>query len=238
MSRVQISLDDTKGCFKYLAANSDTDSIFETRSLGYLKRIHEELGTEFTLLCMCSSGDFSLHQVSEKYRKEFMENQDWLHFGFHAFDETSDYTNALPEKAAQEYRIFVEEITRITGVTEIDGLIRLHGFSGNREICRSLKKLGVKGLLTADDERNSYYLSPDMVKRVNCDGHYWEETEGIHFYRSLTRLENSEEPVAEIERALERGYELLAVFTHEWQMDREDIREKLQECCKWISRNM
>lgn len=233
MPRVQISFDDVKGFLKYLSLHTDTENIFDTRFLGLLRELHQQYGTEFTLFCMCRSGEFSLHQVSEKYRNEFMDNVDWLHFGFHAFDENSDYNHATEEQMTAEYEETMEQITRITGVEEFSDLIRLHKFSGSREACEALRRKGVDKLLIADDERLSYYLSEIQCRKVSQKGRLFEDSEGIEFYPSIQRLELCENPVSELDKALTKGWEIISVFTHEWQMDNLCVQEKLRACCQW-----
>lgn len=231
--RVHVSLDDTKGCFKYLAAHPDTESIFDTRVLGFLKELHDEYGTGFTLLCIYKSGDFTLDQVSDRYQKEFLENRDWLHFGFHAYEENRDYSRAGAEQIQEEYQITMKHLKRITGADSFSKIIRLHRFAGNLEVCRALKELGIRCLLTADDERLSYYLETGLCRTVRQCGSYRDQEEGICFCRSLPRLEHCQNPAADMQMADEQGYPLISVFTHEWQMDRDEIKNRMRECCIW-----
>lgn len=65
MGRLHISLDDVKGIFKVLAEDS-MDSIFETRTLAFLNKMHELYGMQIGLFCTYQDGNFSLEKVSEK----------------------------------------------------------------------------------------------------------------------------------------------------------------------------
>lgn len=233
VSKMQISLDDVKGIFKFLAGNSEVKSIFETNTLGFLRELHQSYGSEFSLLCMYKTPSFSLEQVSDCYKAEFLDNQDWLHFGFHAWDENSDYREATGEQIAEDYQITMSQISRITGITQFSDTIRLHKFAGSREACRVLKEKGIRCLLSADDERDSYYLSKREMAYVNNEGAYFDKSEGILFCRSLTRLEKSENPISDIQKCFDKGVQIISVFTHEWQMDKREVRAKLQECCEW-----
>ena len=230
-TRIQISLDDTKGIFKYLASHKESCSnIFETRMLSFLKELHEKYKTEFTLYCVYKDEEFNLGQVPDQYRSQFQEAAEWLHFGFHAFDEVDAVTG---EEMKAAYQKVQKEIERITGTKRLADVVRLHRFEGNRQTCRILHELGVKAFLTADDERDSYYLShaeKEILKETGC---YRDEKEEILFYSSLTRLEHCGDIREEIERVCQKKWEYIAVFTHEWQMDRDDIREKMEKCCKF-----
>lgn len=232
-SKMQISLDDVKGIFKFLAGNPEVKSVFETNTLGFLRELHQNYGSEFFLFCMCKSKNFSLEQVSDCYRTEFLANQDWLHFGFHAWDENSDYGKATGRQMAEDYQVTMSQIGRITGITQFSDTIRLHKFAGSREACRALKEKGIRCLLTADDERSSYYLNRGEVECVNSEGAYFEESEGILFCRSLTRLEKSVDTISDIQKSFDKGVQTISVFTHEWQMDKKEVRAKLQACCEW-----
>ena len=126
------------------------------------------------------------------------------------------------------------EIGRITGITDYADTICLHGFTGNKEVCRMLKRQGIRCFLTADDERCSYYLTDMECRRIETEGSFWDEKEGIMFIRRLTRLEHNETPAEELQRALDTKLPLIDLFTHEWLLDREVIRDRLHECCRWI----
>ena len=232
-NRIHISLDDTKGIFKYLSGYK-CKSIFETRTLKYLKSINAKYGTEFTLYCMCRSGDFHLKMVPDCYKEEFQENEEWLHWGFHAYDENSDYANSKATRIRDEYMETMMELSRITGITEFSDVIRLHKFSGNLEVCKTLRSLGIKGLLTADDTRESYYLSHDQTIKIDEMGVIWDAAEDLYFLKSLTRLEDCNDIKFEIEKAIKNNWTRIEIFTHEWQLDRDDVREKLRFCSEII----
>lgn len=232
-AKMHFSIDDTKGIFKALAQNTAMSSIFDTRALGFLRKLHNSYGTEFTLLCMYQSKEFKLPEVPEIWKKEFLMNKDWLHFGFHSIDENSDYSEASAEEIRRDYNKLIKELSRITGEFRFDSMIRLHGFSGSINACRELKRIGINCLFTADDDRCSYFLNDDECSIVNDEGIYNDRLTNLKFCRSLTRLELSDHPVQELERAKDSQWELLSVFTHEWQLDRDVIRQKLEECCAW-----
>ena len=90
MGRLHISLDDVKGIFKVLAEDS-MDSIFETRTLAFLNKMHELYGMQIRSVLYISGWKFFPGKVSEKYVDEFRRNQNWLTFGFHCYDENLTY---------------------------------------------------------------------------------------------------------------------------------------------------
>lgn len=237
MSKLHISLDDTKGIFKYLIAKQP-ESIFETRTLGFLKEMHERYGTEFTLYCTCTDGDFHLKNVSDRYKQEFLQNKDWLQFGFHTYSEELDYNKIGISEMCRHYVDTIENLKRITGHDECARLIRIHRFAASKEMCMALKDFGVCGLLTADDDRKSYYLTQSEIDTLNCAGTYQDKTCGLVFYKSLVRLEYAKNILREMEKRALENWEVIPVFTHEWQMDSPFVREQMEEVCKWNMRHV
>ena len=114
MGRLHISLDDVKGIFKVLAEDS-MDSIFETRTLAFLNKMHELYGMQICLFCTYQDGNFSLEKVSEKYVDEFRRNQNWLTFGFHCYDENLTYDRDNLNDFQRHFDRFQKQIRRITG---------------------------------------------------------------------------------------------------------------------------
>lgn len=231
MSEIHISLDDVKGIFKVLSTKK-LSSIFETRTLNFLRKMHKLYGTKFNLFCTYKNGDFSLDKVSDAYLEEFKNNTDWLKFGFHCYDEGIVYVQGMEKDFEHHFDCFQTQIKRITGQEGVVTPLRIHSFQGNRRMCKILHQKGVMMLLTADDSRVSYYLDDIATKELKNCGYYYDKDLKMSFVRSCTRLENSENIIREMEfyRRMETG--IISIFTHEWQMDREDIRYKLELCCK------
>lgn len=236
MSRLHISLDDTKGIFKALCSTT-LESVFETRTLRFLQDMHNKYGTVFYMYCTCVQGDFSLEKVPEYFRSEFEENGNWLKFGFHCHDEIDKDEFQSLEKFKEDYYFFQKQMLRITGQTEQVEMIRTHGFRGNKSICEFLKKKGVHLLLASDDNRVNYYLNERENEILITNKSYIDEVIGLEFVRSCTRLEDAENILLELDERKNAGNKLIPVFTHEWQMDKEAIREKMKLCCEWGARN-
>ncbi len=232
MGRVSVSLDDVKGIFKALR-REETGSIFDTRLLAFLRDMHRRYGTAFDLYCTCRQDGYFLGGVPSRYAGEFRENGDWLRFGFHCYEESDRYGAEGVEAFLRKIDGFFRDIAACTGQEKGPEGLRLHGFQGNREVCRILRLKGVERLFAADDGRRSYYLDQAAHMELEETGAYYDAKMGLHFYRSCTRLENAGDIGKEIAACMEKGMEVIPVFTHEWQMDRADIREKMELCCRW-----
>ena len=106
MNEINISLDDVKGIFKVLA-KGQADSIFETRTLSFLREMNRKYGTKFDLFCTYKHDSYSLDIVSDKYIKEFLDNADWLRFGFHCYDEMDEYKNSTEIYFEKKINLFL-----------------------------------------------------------------------------------------------------------------------------------
>ena len=232
MSEIHMSLDDVKGIFKALATERYV-SIFETRTLKFLRTMHELYGVKIYLFCTYKDGEYSLENVPDCYADEFRKNLDWLKFGFHCYQEKSMYSKSDEVDFLYYFNQFYEQIRRITGQEEVVDALRIHGFWGNEQICRNLRKNGVTTLFAADDDRKSYYLTQEAEEILRDNGVYYDIKQDLKFVRSVTRLERSVDIMAEVENKQKAGWNTISIFTHEWQMDREDVRKKFELCCQW-----
>ena len=94
-------------------------SLFDQFYLKFLKRMHDEYGTKFTLnLFFRNDHEFcELSSMPDTYKGEFADNADWLKMSWHAYSEFPDrpYQNATAEKVASDYDLIKGEICRFAG---------------------------------------------------------------------------------------------------------------------------
>lgn len=231
MRQMYISLDDVKGIFKALISEK-YNSIFETRTLNFLRAMHELYGVEVYLFCTYKDGKFSLENVSDRYMEEFRKNLYWLKFGFHCYQEKSLYSKSDEVDFLYYFDRFYEQIRRITGQEKVVDALRIHGFWGNETICKYLRENGVTSLFTADDDRKSYYLNQEAEEILRNKGIFYDVKQDLKFIRSVTRLENSVDIIAEVKGKQNAGWSTISLFTHEWLMDNEEVRKKFELCCQ------
>lgn len=243
---VHISIDDVIDIFKDLTINQNKySSIFENKTLKYLKSLNEEYGAVFSLYCFYEYNGHSLENTTDKFKQEFMQSKDWLKFGVHMLDETTtNYANTSADKAQSDYNKIVNELIRITGSIEcIDVVPRLQNFAGNLESMIAMRETdaGIKGLLSADDDRQSYYLSEEVNDFGKSNDRYYDEGNNIVFFATDLRLELIED----IEKSLKdidtdewigRRDELI-IFTHENYLEQRKIKRKLDKICKYSLEN-
>lgn len=234
---INISFDDTILLFKDLRDSREIyDSIFDNNTLKYLKYLHEVYGASFTFYCVYQTDDgkFDLSQVPSKYLNEFNCNSEWLKFGFHSLNGNTNYANSSEDTIINDYSRVINELIRITGENSIEKVIRLHNYAGNFESIMAIKNVdnGIVGLLTADDERNSYYFDSNITEDIRIKGK--SEVDGLVCISTDLRLENVNDIKQEL---LNINDEELIVFTHEWILDDKLIKEKLEYICKYAVNN-
>lgn len=228
-NNIVISIDDVKGIFKALSC-SRMKSIFETRALAFLRELHVKYDASFDLLCSCKSQGYDICNMTDYYQKEFKENEDWLRFGFHCFDECSEDDSI--NEFIDHYTYFQKHIKRITGQSGELLSIRLHRFIGNKQICEYLKTRGVEILLSADDKRDNYFLTKEQNDILNENKQLFDESTKFWFVKSCRRLEDSQDVEREINEYKKVNAIIIPIFTHEWLLDEVSVRNKLEICCK------
>ena len=184
------------------------------------------------MFCTYKHDSYSLDLVSDKYIDEFLDNTSWLKFGFHCYDELDQYEKVDGKTFNQMLNMFFRTIEFTTGQKSMPDKLRVHGFQGNEEVCKILYSKGVKTLFSSDDKRKNYYLDESTNAELFNTGSFYDSKNDISFYKSCTRLENSDDIEREIWDCVKKRMRIIPVFTHEWQMDKGEIREKFELCCR------
>lgn len=219
---MHISFDDSITVFEDLTNNANTyDSIFDNDFLSYLKNMHDQYGAVFSLYCYYENDQFNLSQATDKYSAEFANNADWLKFGYHGTNGEEKMADLSASDAVSKYETVINELIRITGGTNtLDKAPRLHYFSGNEPalVAISDTKNGSNGFLTADDDRDSYYLQGDENLYIDMND-YMKDDNGIYFVSTDLRLENTLNPYYSLTKIAddESQNKCIEVFTHEWK---------------------
>ena len=87
---VQISFDDVYLCIKDLKDTLRYTSVFQQPFLKSLKELHDVYGAVFSLYVYEKADNFVITEVPDKFRNEFIENSEWLKFGYHAIEPRFD----------------------------------------------------------------------------------------------------------------------------------------------------
>lgn len=236
---IHLSFDDVIGIFMELK-EKDPSSIFELNTFDWLKDLHEKYGITVSCYVFYEDGDFNLSQVSGKYKSEFVQNSDWLRFGFHTKDASTDY---IEKPIVDDYSRTINELERIVGGESIDNFIRLQMFQCTYEEVQkltTLKKEPVTGLFTADDNRQSYYLSDDENSYIYSHEYFYDEDLNIWFASTDMRIEYIDNIKTKIDElstpAWNNQRNCLIIFTHEWALDMEN-KKKIETLFEYAIKN-
>lgn len=238
---IHLSFDDTIDVFRDLTQNKDTyDSIFDNEFLGFCKEMHDKYGAVFSFYCFYEKDDFSLANCTNKFAGEFGDNSDWMKFGFHNMSEEGNLANSSNAEAAQFYTTVTNQLLRITGDSNcIDSIIRLQNFAGSSDAINGLSSSsnGITGLLTADDNRVSYYLDADKNIYIADNDELYDEERNLYLISTDLRLENSISPYTDLINISkdDKQNTIIEVFTHEWKFG-TIMKSKIKSVCKFADK--
>lgn len=226
--------------FKDLTANEHNYcSIFENDTLAWLKGIHDHYSSTVVCYCFYKKEDFDLSRCTGAFINEFIENSSWLKFGFHAYDSDTLY----PGKRAlvDDYRITINELKRIVGCNSVTSVIRLQCFSGDLEGIHELVSCGeIKGLLSADDKRKSYYLSKEESRFIYSHDYYVDDKIGLTFFSTDIRVEmlqNIYKKIKEFESSSwNNQLDVFVFFSHEWALNTK-VKKNINILYEYLQNN-
>lgn len=231
-----LSFDDTILIFEDISSKN-YDSIFENATLAWYKDLHSKYGVTVSCFVYYEDGDFNLSDVTERYRDEFEKNSNWLRFGFHTVDKDTNYPTR--NNLVSDYEKTVQQLKRIVGSNAIDNVIRLQNFQGTYAEISQLAKLEdepIKGLLTADDMRQSYYLSSKANSYIYAHDELYDEDTGLYFFSTDFRTEYVDNMGAKLKELQKDCWNNqtgdLVVFSHEWALSMEN-KAKIEKICKY-----
>lgn len=250
---MHISFDDVRHILNNLIQNKDIyQSIFENPLLEKLKYYHEEYGAVFSLYCFVEfeSDGWKIEPLPLPFAEEFVANADWLKLGYHT-------RNADTSTANYDVKYYNEFLTVIPEEVEnrekcFDLIPRLHGFAGSLAFCKDLQNAtpGLKGFLSADDTRNSYYLDKTQSTYINTHDVLYDQDNDLYFFSTEKRLES----VGNIDTHLKLYLtspiyadraDYMIIFTHENQVyshstglnTTNGMLDKIETCLKWGKEN-
>ena len=208
--KVHLSIDDVSICMKELTNDrSEYNSIFEQSFLKKLKVIHDFTDAKFTCYVYEQDGKYHINDFPVKYKDEFKNNSDWLKFGFHALNPT----DSMPDDKSFSIAYNVVDSNLIYKMGGQSKALRLHYYYASQQSVRLLKSKGIKVLLSADDNRISYSLSPKDNSNLIKNGYILQN--GLKYARTDIRVERDNIFAFLFEHLND---DELIVFTHEWAL--------------------
>lgn len=222
---IHISFDDFYQAFNDITINKDVyKSIYDNSFFALLKEYHETYGAVFSCYCYLTADNYDIDNVTDKFKDEFLNNNDWLKFGLHARNENMNYANETSENATTDYNKFTSNIIRICGsYKSIDVIPRLHNFAGNTASLVAMRdcKCGIKGLLGADDTRQNYNLSSADGSYLFNHERFFDSSTQLHYVTTDIRFERDDvmyiiDSISNGDLTFSNKCLPLITFTHEW----------------------
>lgn len=215
---IHFSVDDVLPSLKYFSENQNNiSSIWELDFYKILRGFHEKYGLTVTLNVFDFAREFSICNVPQTAKRNFMEAREWLQFSYHGRDSKKDfYLSDNMQEFIESYEN-AEHFCMDMQERKLSGTIRLHFFEADKKRIAFLKEKGVTTLLTADDDRLSYSLSPEICK--NIEKNHSIVLDGINYVHSDYRVENIKNIENELEEMKRKNN--IVLFTHEWCFVRE-----------------
>ena len=147
-------------------------SLFDQFYLKFLKRMHDEYGTKFTLNLFFRNDHepCELSSFPDSYKKEFADNAHWLKMSWHAYSEFPDrpYQNVPAEKVASDYDLIKSEVCRIAGEESFIPPVAAHWSMIRPDGMAELVKRGVR-VMTSQFINPKTSLSEDQRGPHLCD---------------------------------------------------------------------
>lgn len=144
----RFSVDDNIRFLQELT-EGEYSSVFEHPYLKMYKRLHEKYGTKFQLNLFYTMNGFDLSMMTDKYKKEWQENADWLRFSFHSRSDAPPFPYKDSEYA-EVYRDCQDvhrEVRRFAGEECLSYFITVHYCQASPEAIRALSDCGIKGMV-------------------------------------------------------------------------------------------
>lgn len=198
-------------------------SIFDNPYLAIFREAHERYGSRVHLNAFYETvdGAFNLSEMTDRYRREFSENADWLTFSFHAKTEFPDkpYRNASAETVRADAERVYGELARIAGDAARRDTTTIHWGALTREGARTMRAQGCRSLcgyfLICGGEAEyaayqpgegivSYYLSNAQIRNLGRRCLWVDREEKLLFARLQMVLNAPELHAAAVEPFLNR----------------------------------
>ncbi|MEG2570762.1 MAG: hypothetical protein RSA70_04935 [Clostridia bacterium] len=157
--KYRVSLDDNIWFLRDIAEHN-YDSIFENPYLAFWRELYEEFGTKTHInIYLKDDDDFTIAQVTDKYKAEWAAARDFLRLSFHARANlpARPYLHSGYDEVKRDVDDVRREILRFAGEPMLGPTTTLHWGDATIEGSRALRDAGYT-IQVADF---SYDMSPD-----------------------------------------------------------------------------
>jgi hypothetical protein len=146
-------------------------SLFDNPYMRGFREIHDATGlkVQFNLFYRTDyfygMDEFTLADMPDTYRREFLANADWIKFGFHALQEFPDYpwVNSDYADVAKCLRMIRGEVSRFAGDELFARALIPHWVPMSKDGVRALVDGGIKIVYSTVGPRYAYNGNPDVL---------------------------------------------------------------------------
>ena len=150
MKKTFFYFDDVIWLFRDLTRQKH-DSIFDHFYLKIFKEAHEKYGFKVQMNVFYrtdyfyGTDEFTLSEMTDKYKAEFEANSDWLRFGYHSKQEFPDYPliNISYDDMTRDFLAIKNEVVRFAGEKSFSNVVCSHWRPISKEGCRALSDNGI-----------------------------------------------------------------------------------------------
>jgi hypothetical protein len=198
-----VVIDDSFYFLKNLTTNQNLyTSIFDEPILRFYKKLHDSYGTVFLLALFYCEGynpltqthsGWDISQCTDKWKAEFQANSSWLKMGFHSWHSAVRY-NAYRNDSTETYdfsrdmiadfNVIKTEAIRIGGAETWNDISVNHFYDNRKADVDALKNywnVQVGYTMQNKDRGQCGYLNLAQQQRLNNDGYYYDESNGVLF---------------------------------------------------------
>lgn len=215
----RFSVDDNIWFLRDLA-NYNYNSIFNNEYLAVYKRLHEKYKIKIQLNLFYETEGFTLSQMTDRYKEEWISNSDWLQLSFHSRKESANpYMNSSYEEVYKDCITVHGEIVRFAGKQALNMYTTIHCCKATKDGVRALYDAGIRGLVgifgTIDNPRLSYSVSYDEYKNYYDKPYYYDTTSKMYFFNNNMVINTV--GIGEIEEKLAPsiGKDFVEIMIHE-----------------------
>lgn len=167
MKKAYFYIDDTVWVLRDITRQRPK-TLFENPFMNMLKTAHDKYGLKVQLNLFYRTDsfygydEFSLADVTDAYKDEFIANSDWLKFAFHALEEFPDYPHisATYEDTKKLFGMIEKEVCRFAGKDSFSYTVCPHWVPMSKPAVHALADCGVKLLDCTAGEVSEYNGDP------------------------------------------------------------------------------
>ncbi len=241
------SVDDTILILKELTFGN-YNSIFEHFYFDFYKKLHIETGLkiQFNLFYECEG--FNLSETTDKFKKEFQENAEWIQFSFHSkSNERWIYKDASYDVVKEDCEQVHREIVRFASEKNLNCFTTLHFCDCTEEGVRALSDCQIKGLVglfgTEEKVRISYSIGEELSRQMQKKSFHYDEFQKMWYIRNDLVINALPKETIEPALKLKLGQEFIELMIHEQYFFKDtdyydaDSMEKVKIAVKYLTKN-